>query len=176
MLQKRVELLQAVFKVASSEEEKKEASVVFAGVLRRWSMAHELFGLMKASRMLEPGEIDHLSDLCSRYAQEFRLESQKGWRLAARKKIVAKQLHCPLKLHFIEIHVPRFARRWGSIGLFSEDAAESIHALMNRLARRYACIRSSVERAKSILSALTVIQDPATIAAGEALAKRRKRA
>jgi hypothetical protein len=175
MLKKRVELLQLVLKAADSEEEKKNAATAFASVLRRWTMAYELFGLMKAARMLEPGEIDHLSDLCSRYAQEFRLESQKPWRLAARKKKIAKQLHVPLKLHFLQIHVPQFARRWGSVGLFSEDAAESIHALWNRLNRRYACIRSEIERAKSVLSALAVIQDPATIAASEKLAKRRKR-
>jgi hypothetical protein len=46
---------------------------------------------------------------------------------------------------------------------------------MNRLNRRYACIRSSVERSKAALMALSVIQDAKTIAASEGLAVRRKR-
>jgi hypothetical protein len=137
---------------------------------------YELFGLMKASRMLEPGEISYLIRLCALYGEEFRKESQQQWRLNVRKKKVTDtQLHLPLKLHFLEVEVPRFVRKWGSIGLFSEDAAESIHALMNRLNRRYANIRSSVERAKSVLMALSVLQNPTTIANSEKLTASRKR-
>ena len=40
-----------------------------------------------------------------------------------------------------------------------EDAAESIHALMNRLRRRYACIRDEVARCKYINSAVNRLQD-----------------
>jgi hypothetical protein len=165
-----------VCNAAGSPEEKLKAARVFEHILRRWTMAYELFGLMKAARMLEPAEIEYLAVLCGLYAKEFREESRQQWRLNARKKkIDVTQLHLPLKLHILEVEIPKFARRWGSIGLFSEDAAESIHALMNRLNRRYACIRSSVERSKAALMALTVIQDVTTIATSEGLAARRKR-
>jgi hypothetical protein len=165
-----------VCNAAGSPDEKESAALVFGQILRRWTMVYELFGLMKAARMLEPCEIIYLTELCALYGEEFRKESRQQWRLNARKKKVTDmQLHLPLKLHFLEVEVPKFARKWGSIGLFSEDAAESIHALMNRLNRRYANIRSSVERAKCVIMALSIVQKPSTIAASEALAARRKR-
>jgi hypothetical protein len=46
--------------------------------------------------------------------------------------------HVSLKVHFIETHLVEFAQRWDSAGLFSEDAAESVHASWNRFLRRYA--------------------------------------
>ena len=112
LLRRRVKLLQTVCNVASSPEEKTEATAVFAVILRRLTMAYELFGLMKASRMLEPAEITYLTELCALYTQEFRKESQQQRRINARKKnINYTQLHLLLKLHFIEVEVPKFARR-----------------------------------------------------------------
>ena len=48
-------------------------------------MAYELFGLMKAARMLEPAEIDYLTVLCGLYGKEFRKESRQQWRINAQK-------------------------------------------------------------------------------------------
>lgn len=48
--------------------------------------------------------------------------------------------HVSLKMHLLETHVPEFAHAWGTIGLVSEDSAESIHALLMKLERRYACM------------------------------------
>jgi hypothetical protein len=54
-------LAREVCNAAGSPEEKSKAAGVFEHILRRWTMAYELFGLMKAARMLEPAEIDYLT-------------------------------------------------------------------------------------------------------------------
>ncbi|KAJ1449611.1 hypothetical protein M885DRAFT_535022, partial [Pelagophyceae sp. CCMP2097] len=56
----------------------------------------------------------------------------------------------------VEFEVPRFVRRWRTLGLFCEDASESIHALMNRMEMRFACIRDRVKRDKLMFAALGV--------------------
>jgi hypothetical protein len=43
-------------------------------------------------------------------------------------------------LHLLKEHVKRLLEMYGTIGLFSEDAMESIHAVVNALARRYAAL------------------------------------
>jgi hypothetical protein len=42
------------------------------------------------------------------------------------------------KIHLLKDHVKRLLETYGTIGLFAEDAMESIHAIINELARRYA--------------------------------------
>ena len=44
------------------------------------------------------------------------------------------------KLNIMFIHVPVFAERWRSIGIFSESAFESIHGEFNQYDKTYACI------------------------------------
>jgi hypothetical protein len=45
-----------------------------------------------------------------------------------------------IKLHLLKEHVMRLLEMYDTIGLFSEDASESIHAIVNALARRYAAL------------------------------------
>jgi len=47
----------------------------------------------------------------------------------------------PLKRWIIAILFPWFARRHGSIGLFSESPVESFHAIVNRIMRNYGKLR-----------------------------------
>jgi hypothetical protein len=84
-----------------------------------------------------------------------------------------KGRNVPLKTHVLEYELPRFARRWLAVGLFCEDAAESIHALMNRLYRVYACIRGDSRRSQLVNSRLNLKQD-ATLAAESADFKKRR--
>ena len=67
--------------------------------------------------------------------------------------------HVPLKVHMIEEHMVEWAEQWHSTGMFSEDAAESIHAMMVKLERRYACIRGRIERNKAVRGALEIKQN-----------------
>lgn len=86
-----------------------------------------------------------------------------------------KKEHSPLKVHILEVHLPAFAEKWGSVGLFAEDAAESIHALMNKLHRRYACIRGDVERDKAMINGLRLLQSKRVASASAEMATARKR-
>jgi hypothetical protein len=81
----------------------------------------------------------------------------------------------PLKTHVVEYELPKFARRWFAAGLLCEDAAESIHAVMNRLRRRYACVREKKAKVAYTQSALNLYQDSAVRAESDAHHQRRAR-
>ena len=53
--------------------------------------------------------------------------------------------HISLKLHVIETHLVEWAKRYSSIGLFAEDAGESLHALIMRYERQYACLKGAAK-------------------------------
>jgi len=57
-----------------------------------------------------------------------------------------------IKIHQL-LHVIEQLILYGMIGLFAEDSAESIHAIVNLLARRYAALDSS-RRATQVMRAL----------------------
>ena len=116
--------------------------------------------------MLEPGEITYLRWLCENYAVAVRDEINKEWRAKG---------HTPLKVHIIEKHLPEFAETHGSVGLFAEDACESIHALCNKLSRRYACIRGDVDRDKAMINGLRLLQSKRVAKDSAETAKSRKR-
>ena len=82
--------------------------------------------------------------------------------------------HIELKLHVIEAHVPSFVWKWRSAGLFLEEGIEHFHALDNRLARRFACLRGERE-ARSKHDALTILQRPALSALSNERVCRHKR-
>ena len=50
------------------------------------------------------------------------------------------------KLHILFIHVPEFAERYRTIGLFSESAFESIHGEFNRYDKTYACMDDDLKQ------------------------------
>ena len=79
-----------------------------------------------------------------------------------------------LKVHIIEAHLPAFAKRWHTVGLFAEDACESIHALVNVLNRRFACVHG-VSKADCKRKALAVLQDPAIMQKAAEITQRRAR-
>ena len=43
-----------------------------------------------------------------------------------------------------------FIEKWGTFGMFNEDAFEARHATRNAYKRRYACMRSDAERDRYI--------------------------
>ena len=58
------------------------------------------------------------------------------------------------KQHLLEAHVVGFLRKYKTVGLFSEDATESIHALLNRINLRYRQMRDPKARCKAVAAAL----------------------
>ena len=53
------------------------------------------------------------------------------------------------KLHILEAHLVEFMRKWRALGLFGEDAIESIHAKLNAIYRRVHGIRNRVRKQQS---------------------------
>ena len=80
-----------------------------------------------------------------------------------------------MKIHLIEAHVMPFVKRWRTAGLFCEDAAESVHALCNRIARAYAGIRDSGARVKAMTARLGLMNDAGVSEAIQERKDRRKR-
>jgi len=117
----------------------------------------ELLHLATACRVLDDDEVNKLCELCASVPALLR-------GLVTNRQI---------KTHMIEFEVPIFVRRWRSLGLFCEDAFESIHALMNRLKRRFACVRDRQKRDELMYKSLTILKESAaSIAAIELKARR----
>ena len=70
--------------------------------------------------------------------------------------------HLQLKLHVVESQLITFVRTWRSAGLFVEDAVESLHALINKLNRRFSCMHGKM-KTESKRAALAVIRRPDVI-------------
>ena len=82
--------------------------------------------------------------------------------------------HISLKLHMCETHLIEWAKRWGSIGLFAEDAGESAHALLMRYERQYGCMKGWMKD-KIIWAKLREVGDAELQAADAARQERIKR-
>ena len=46
------------------------------------------------------------------------------------------------KMHILEIHVPEFAMRWGTVAFFGVDVIETVHKEYNEMGRRLAGVRN----------------------------------
>jgi len=57
------------------------------------------------------------------------------------------------KIHLLVMHAKWYLRTYGTIGFFTEDALESIHAIVNRLAKTYASL-DKTRRGTQILRAM----------------------
>lgn len=67
------------------------------------------------------------------------------------------------KLHVLEAHLVEFMREWRALGLFGEDATESVHAKMHRLVQRATGVRNQIDRMRRIVKLTSDTQDPAAI-------------
>lgn len=107
-----------------------------------WRAFSALHTLARACRLLTDDEVEELCRACDTISTASRTAYPK--------------VHVQLKVHVIEAHLPAFVRRWRSSGLFVEDACESIHNIVNKLNRRYACIHGPALKAESKRRALEV--------------------
>lgn len=106
--------------VEDSEEERK-----FKELFEKF---YSIYNLISANRLLNNDEVAQVTTLChdfgTWYPSTFPAES------------------IPIKLHILIFHVPEFINRWKSLGIFSEQGSESIHAATNSLHRTFCSIRS----------------------------------
>jgi hypothetical protein len=143
------------------QESKDRALEIVERHVRVWRLLAIVHALSRPSRPLALAEVEMLEVVCKEYGDAFR------------KTYPGRNV--PLKTHVVEYELPKFARRWFAAGLLCEDAAESIHAVMNRLKRRYACVREKKAKVAYTQSALNLYQDNAVGAASDAHHERRKR-
>jgi hypothetical protein len=68
--------------------------------------------------------------------------------------------HITPKMHVMIYHMSQFAQKYHTIGMFSEQAGESIHNVFNKLQRQYAPIASDVQRIKAIMQKCMLMHDP----------------
>jgi hypothetical protein len=131
----RTEYAKAGKDIAAAEELIKKVKPLFDGFA-------ELLHLTCAVRMLTEDEKERVLGLCKsvpRLLREVKPNSQ-------------------IKTHMIEFELHQFIEYWGTVGILNEEAFESIHALMNGLNRRYACVRDRALRDKLMHKALCVLQ------------------
>jgi hypothetical protein len=119
--------------------------------------------------MLSDDEVEEVATLSSAYGRQWRET------FGRERDDDNTGLHISLKIHLLETHVVPFVRRWRTAGLFGEDAVESIHALINAIHRRYACMRGLIARDKAKHSALAVAQNAGVNEAKRQRTEARKR-
>jgi hypothetical protein len=104
-----------------------------------WAALNELLPHFRSVRKLARSEKDNLLEDIQKYWDTY-IENCSG--------------SVTTKLHLLKDHVKRLLETYGTIGLFAEDAMESIHAIINELARRYAPL-DGTRKVKQIVRALS---------------------
>ena len=132
-----------------AHKHRRNAQLLVSKLQPTWQAWADLHTHARKARFLSDAEVDALCDAAARVSSKTR-EAHPG-------------AHVELKIHVVEAHLPGFVRRWRSLGLFTEDACESIHALVNKLNRRYACVHGDL-KATCKRDALLVLQDPGLMA------------
>jgi hypothetical protein len=82
--------------------------------------------------------------------------------------------HKSLKLHLIEYHIVEWVERFSSLGLFSEEACECMHAHLNSLHRMF-CQTKGENHHQYVMEALREKQDTVLRASAAARKVRRTR-
>ena len=97
-----------------------------------FDLFHRAYRLYTAARILTDAEVTMLEGWCP---------------------MVASQLHQHFpeesitpKLHMLAVEIPRFARQFRTVGLFTEQNIESFHAQVNQFGRQYAGVASTLHR------------------------------
>lgn len=116
--------------------------------------------MARACRLPSDAEVETLRAACDEVARQTRA--------------AYPTVHVQLKIHVIESHLKSFVRRWRTVGLFTEDACESIHALVSQLDRRFACLHG-VSKSESKAAALEILARKDLQALADARRTRRAR-
>ncbi len=115
-------------------------SSAYSHLLELFQLFAACYQLYTADRFLSPEEMASLSTQCRsfgvKFKEHFPLES------------------ITLKMHQLAVDIPRFARTYGTVGLYSEQAIESMHAEENQLMRDYAGVGENIHKHKLVFQAL----------------------
>lgn len=115
-------------------------TIHYPRLLELFQLFAACYKLYTADRFLSPAEIPSLTELCrsfgAKFVEYYRWESVTP------------------KLHMLAVEIPRFARMHRTVGLYSEQAIESMHAEVNRLMRDYAGMGDTLDKHKLVFQAL----------------------
>jgi hypothetical protein len=105
-----------------------------------WRHYSECSRLMRSTDMLSDAQLDLLSDSAIGFGKAYRQANGIG-----------SMFH---KAHLVERHVPGIARRFGTIGKFSEEGGESVHVWYKRAALMCRTMKNSAARIRATLRQL----------------------
>jgi len=89
------------------------------------------------NRKLSDEEIQEGNKLCVEYVQFYRKTYAQN---KDEIQDILGKVNIRPKHHLLESHVPKFALKWKSVGMFSESAVETYHADVNKLQGRWSCV------------------------------------
>jgi hypothetical protein len=112
----------------------------YSHLLQLFQLFAACYKLYTADRFLTEEEIDSLSQQCHSFGTKFH-------EYFPRESIT-------LKMHQLAVDIPRFARTYRTVGLYSEQAIESMHAEENQLMRDYAGVGDNIHKHKLVFQAL----------------------
>jgi hypothetical protein len=117
---------------AAEEEDDSDVKGQVHGICRRWEKIFDAFAsflpLFRAARLLSKDE-----------RQQLREDIAAFWDIYLKESGASSVI---LKIHQLFVHALEQLEKYGTLGLFAEDPVESIHAIVNTLARQYAPLES----------------------------------
>lgn len=120
----------ALLRVISGNKDISHKVEGFAKVFEVFGLAHEK---MSAKRKLLPEEIQQLEDFCYQFGRLYPVYFPESPCLTR-------------KMHALIFDVPRFAKRHGSVGLYSEEEGECLHKIVKKYRRDLCSIRKPGEQ------------------------------
>jgi hypothetical protein len=141
-----LDVLESIRGVQTLEPFRRGRSVIIyrASPYNRLLQLFQLFAgcykLYTADRFLSAEEIASLAQQCRSFGAKFH-------KLFPRESIT-------LKMHLLTVDIPRFARTHGTVGLYSEQAIEGMHATSNQLLRNYAGLGNNMRKHQLVFQAL----------------------
>ncbi len=101
----------------------KDTSDNYNDILRLWQLFAQIDKIMHAPRFLSEEEIAKFKETCYDLGVHYRERF--------------KDCSISRKLHMLIFHLPEFAAKWKTIGLFSEQKLEALHGKVNKIERDY---------------------------------------
>lgn len=96
------------------------------------SLYSKIFRLANLARFMTEEEIAQLENYCKELGEKYLLEFP--------------EVNMTIKMHLLVHHVPKFARQFRTVSMFSEQGLESSHAFINRLYRQFCVYRNKTRR------------------------------
>jgi len=109
-------------------------------LLELFQLFSSCYQLYTADRFLSTEEITSLSQQCRSFGTKFH-------EYFPRESIT-------LKMHQLAVDIHRFARMYRTVGLYNEQAIESLHAEENQLMRDYAGVGDNINKHQLVFQAL----------------------